>query len=114
MAHNVTNKTDRGQLLSVTKLAQEAVDQKEITVLADNGYYSRKDIKATQNQGAKALVPKGDTSGATSKGLFNRSEFIYASEKDIYTCPAGSELQKRFTVTLGTRKVMQPRQHALH
>lgn len=97
VAHEVTNKTDRGQLLSVTKLAQEAIDQKAITVIADKGYYSRKDIKETQDEGAKALVPKGDTSGADSKGLFNRSTFIYDPEKDIYTCPAGNELQKRFT-----------------
>lgn len=96
VAHEVTNTTDRGQLLPITKLAQKAVGQKEISVLADKGYYSRKDIKDTQDEGAKALVPKGDTSGADSKGLFNRSTFIYDPEKDIYTCPAGNELQKRF------------------
>ena len=98
VAHDVTNTTDRGQLLPLTNLAQKAVGQKEISVLADKGYYSRKDIKATQDEGVRAFVPKTDTSGAESKGLFNRSAFNYNHEKDIYICPAGHELQRRFSV----------------
>ncbi|GHG78398.1 TPA: IS1182 family transposase [Proteus mirabilis] len=97
VAHKVTNTTDRGQLSSVTKLVQEAVDQKEITVLADKGYYSRGDIKEILDSGAVALVPKGDTSGADRKGLYNLALFKYNQEKDIYICPAGNELQNRFT-----------------
>ncbi|WP_113632003.1 IS1182 family transposase [Pectobacterium peruviense] len=98
VAHEVTNTPDRGQLTAVTKLAQDAVGKADITVLADKGYYSRGDIKAAQDLGAVALVPKGDTSGADRKGLFNRSLFKYDQEKDIYICPAVSELQNRFTV----------------
>ncbi|ELI8098525.1 IS1182 family transposase [Yersinia enterocolitica] len=98
VAHEVTNTPDRGQLTAVTKLAQDAVGKTDITVLADKGYYSRSDIKAAQDLGAVALIPKGDTSGADRKGLFNRSLFKYDQEKDIYICPAGSELQNRFTV----------------
>lgn len=98
VAHEVTNTPDRGQLTAVTKLAQDAVGKADITVLADKGYYSRGDIKATQDLGAVALVPKGDTSGADRKGLFNRSLFKYDQEKDIYICPMGSELQNRFTM----------------
>lgn len=96
VAHKVTNTTDRGQLSSVAKLVQEAVDQKEITVLADKGYYSRGDIKEILDSGAVALVPKGDTSGADRKGLYNLALFKYNQEKDIYICPAGNELQNRF------------------
>ena len=98
VAHEVTNTPDRGQLTAVTKLAQDAVGKTDITVLADKGYYSRSDIKAAQDLGAVALVPKGDTSGADRKGLFNRSLFKYDQEKDIYICPTGNELQNRFTV----------------
>lgn len=98
VAHEVTNSPDRGKLAAVTKLAQGAVGKTDITVLADKGYYSRSDIKAAQELGAVALVPKGDTSGADRKGLFNRSLFQYDKEKDVYICPAGNELQNRFTV----------------
>ncbi|CAM5196351.1 IS1182 family transposase [Alishewanella longhuensis] len=97
VAHEVTNIPDRGQLTTVTKLAQEAVGKTDITVLADKGYYSRSDIKAAQDLGAVALVPKGDTSGADRKGLYNLVLFNYNQEKDIYICPAGNELQNRFT-----------------
>lgn len=100
VAHEVTNTPDHGQLTAVTKLAQDAVGKVDITVLADKGYYSRSDIKAAQDLGAVALVPKGDTSGADRKSLFNRSLFKYDQEKDIYICPTGNELQNRFTVSL--------------
>ena len=80
VAHEVTNTPDRGQLTAVTKLAQKAVGKADITVLADKGYFSRGDIKARQDLGAVALVPKGDTPGADRKGLFNRSLFKYDQE----------------------------------
>ncbi|EAU2708104.1 IS1182 family transposase [Salmonella enterica] len=97
VAHKVTNTTDNGQLGSVTTLAQKAVGRRDITVLADKGYYSRSDIKTVLDSGAVALVPKGDTSGAERKGLYNRSMFRYNREKDVYVCPMGNELQNRFT-----------------
>ena len=40
VAHEVTNKPDRGQLCQVGKRVQTTLDKKEITVIADKGYYS--------------------------------------------------------------------------
>jgi transposase len=96
-AHKVTNTTDRGQLYQVGKLAQDALGKKEITVIADKGYYSGPDIKDTQDAGMTALVPKGDTSGSEKKGIFNRSLFQYDPDKDVYICPANKELTYRFS-----------------
>ena len=97
-AHKVTNSgTDRGQLCETGKLAQVALGKKNITVIADKGYFGGQDIKDTQDAGMKPLVPKGDTSGSEKKGIFNRSEFIYDTSKDVYTCPANKELQYRMT-----------------
>lgn len=97
-AHKVTNSgTDRGQLCETGKLAQVALGKKNITVIADKGYFAGQDIKDTQDEGMKPLVPKGDTSGSEKKGIFNRSEFIYDPSKDVYTCPAKKELQYRMT-----------------
>lgn len=95
VAHEVTNTNDRGQFTSMSKLAQSALRRKEITVLADKGYYSREDIKNAQDVGVIAMVPKGDTSGSKKNGLFNRSIFKYERKQDIYICPAGNELQYR-------------------
>jgi transposase len=97
VAHEVTNKPDRGQLCQVAKEVQAALGQETITVLADKGYYSGPDIKDTQDAGMTALVPKGDTSGSEKKGIFNRSLFKYDTEKDVFICPASKELTYRFS-----------------
>ena len=97
VAHEVTNKQDRGQLCEMGTQAQAALGEKTITVIADKGYYSGPDIKDTQDAGMTALVPKGDTSGSEKKGIFNRSLFKYDVDKDVYICPANEELPYRFT-----------------
>ena len=47
--------------------------------------------------GITPLVPKGDTSGSEKKGIFNRSQFQYDTDKDVYICPSNQELPYRFT-----------------
>jgi len=96
-AHKVTNKQDRGQLCSMGEEAQVALGQKAITTLADKGYYGGQDIKDTQDAGMTPLVPKGDTSGSEKKGIFNRSQFKYDADRDVYICPANEVLPYRFT-----------------
>ena len=97
VAHEVTNKPDRGQLCQVAKAVQIALGTKAVTVIADKGYYSGPDIKDTQDAGMTALVPKGDTSSSEKKGIFNRSLFKYDADKDIYICPANEALPYRFS-----------------
>jgi len=97
VAHEVTNKQDRGLLCSMGKQAQATLKQDAITVLADKGYYSGPDIKDTQDAGMTPLVPKGDTSGSVKKGIFNRSRFKYDAARDVYICPANQELSHRLT-----------------
>lgn len=99
--HDVTNTNDRGELARVTKLTQQALNRTDITVLADKGYYSRKDVKATLDLGANPMVPKTDTSASGKKGIFNRSRFKYDTDKDVYICPAGEEMQNRMQVFEG-------------
>jgi transposase len=97
VAHEVTNKQDRGQLCRMGKQTQVALDQKAITIIADKGYYSGQDIKDTQDAGMTPLVPKGDTSGSEKKGIFNRSRFKYDVNQDVYICPANQVLPYRCT-----------------
>jgi len=96
-AHEVTNKQDRGQLCSMGKEAQVALGQEAITTIADKGYYGGQDIKDAQDAGMTPLVPKGDTSGSEKKGIFNRSQFQYDADRDVYICPANQVLPYRFT-----------------
>lgn len=87
--------------MRVTKLTQQALNRTDITVLADKGYYSRKDVKATLDLGDNPLVPKTDTSASGKKGIFNRSRFNYDADKDVYICPAGEEMQNHMQVFEG-------------
>ena len=59
VAHEVTNKPDRGQLCPVAKAVQIALGKKAVTVIADKGYYSGPDIKDTQDAGMTALGTQG-------------------------------------------------------
>jgi hypothetical protein len=63
VAHEVTNVgNDRSQLSSMAKLARQAIDAQEITVIADRGYYKGEEILSCHEAGITALVPKSLTS----------------------------------------------------
>jgi len=97
VAHKVTNVPDRGKLHEMGVEAQDALHNKDLTVLADRGYYSSLDIKDSEDAGMNVLVPSSDTSASEKKGIFNRSMFKYDSVKDVYICPANEELPHRMT-----------------
>jgi IS5 family transposase len=61
---------DRRQLTPVAIQVQKAQNKKNITVIADKGYFSCNDMKAMQDLGATALVPQTNTSGSKKKGIF--------------------------------------------
>jgi len=94
IAHEVTNSpVDRGQLLPIARLAQEAMGRDELTVLADRGYYKGTDIKSCVDEGMITLVPKSLTSNSGANGLFPRSAFKYDAKNNEYRCPANQILK---------------------
>ena len=98
VSHEVTNVGhDRSQLASMSAQAQEAVGKKEITVVADRGYYSGNEILACEELGVLPLVPKPLTSGNRAQGLFDKRDFVYYAARDEYLCPAGQAAPWRFT-----------------
>ena len=99
VAHDVTNTTDRNQLCCMGKQAQAALKNKDLTVIADKGYFSGQDIVDAQDAGMTPLVPRIDTSGSDKKGIFNHSLFKYNAENNLYICPAEQELTPRGTIT---------------
>ena len=97
-AHEVTNApSDRSQLSSMAGKASEALDAKDLMVLADPGYYKGEEMVECYKVGITALVPKVDTSGKRGKRQYTRSEFIYDAKEDEYVCPAKERLTYRFT-----------------
>jgi len=98
VAHEVTNVgNDRRQLTNMAEQAREALGTEELSVVADRGYYNGVEIRACEELGITAYVPKTQTSGNQAKGLFGRQDFIYKPEEDEYKCPAGERLIYRFT-----------------
>jgi transposase len=98
VAHEVTNVgSDRGQLSSMAKRAREATGIEQLTVLADRGYFDGEEVRACEQAGITALVPKPLTSGSKAQGRFGKQDFVYIVQDDEYRCPAGQRLIKRFS-----------------
>ena len=98
VAHEVTNVGhDRTQLSAMAKQACDAMGKKELTVVADRGYFNSPEILDCAQTGIAPLVPKPLTSGSKADGLFDKRDFIYIAKDDEYRCPAGQRAIKRFT-----------------
>jgi transposase len=98
VTHEVTNVgNDRTQLSPMAKAARDAMGRRTLKVLADRGYYSAPEIKACDDAGIAAFVPKSQTSGAKADGRFDRADFIYIATDDEYKCPAGQRATYRFS-----------------
>lgn len=98
VAHEVTNNgSDRSQLSQIALAAREAMGKRKLKAIADRGYYSGTELKACEDAGIAAIVPKPMTSGAKAEGRFDKSDFIYITRDDEYQCPAGQRAIHRFT-----------------
>ena len=95
--HEVTNEViDLGQLSTMAKKAKETLGVETLEVVADRGYYNGEEVKACEQSGITAYVPKSNTSSNLKRGLFTKEDFIYEPDKDCYRCPAGKELSCRY------------------
>lgn len=96
VAHAVTNVGhDRTQLVPMSQQALAAVGRDQLTVFADRGYFSGKQILACEGEGIVPYVPKTLTSGAVVAGRFGKQDFVYLPRRDVYRCPAGKHLPFR-------------------
>jgi len=100
IAHEVTNVgSDRSQLATMAKQAKAVLDRDILDVVADRGYYNGDEIRACEQAGIDAYLPKPKTSPNKAKGLFDRAAFKYIEQDDEYQCPAGERLTHRTTST---------------
>jgi hypothetical protein len=98
VAHQVTNAVnDRRQLSSMAGQAKEALGAEAIEALADRGYYDGREILACGQSGVTAYVPRSSTSNAKAEGRFDKQDFVYKADEDVYLCPADQRLTYRFT-----------------
>jgi len=98
VAHEVTNNgSDRAQLSAIARAARDAMGKRRLKAIADRGYYSGLELKACEDAGVAALVPKPMTSNARAEGRFDKTDFIYIARTDEYQCPAGQRAVHRFS-----------------
>ena len=106
VAHEVTNAgSDRRQLSRMAVKAREALDIDDLEVVADRGYYNGDEIKACEDSGITAYLPKPLTSPNKAKGHYDRSRFRYIAEDDEYECPANERLIYRSECSEGGRQI---------
>ena len=62
------------------------------------GYFDGEEVLACEGIGVTPYLPKPLTSGSKAKGRFGKQDFVYlADDDDVYRCPAGETLTRRFT-----------------
>jgi len=86
------NTTDQGQLCNMSLKAMEALEVKEITVLADKGYNTGKDLQDCKEAGITTIVPPIERTNKNIDPAYQTSEFVYDIQQDTYTCPQGAIL----------------------
>ena len=103
VAEDVTNDgTDVQQLASVASEAKQTLAVDALEVVADPGYYNNAEVSLCAEKNITPYIRKPDTSANTARGLYAKKDFTYDPQKDVYVCPAGTELTHRFdTYELG-------------
>ncbi len=98
VAHDVINEGhDRGQLAPMALEAKAALGRDEMSVVADKGYFSGREILACQEAGITTTMPRPETSANRTKGMYVKADFAYDAAADVYHCPAGEVLAYRYT-----------------
>lgn len=86
------NTTDQGHLSALTTQAMEALGVEEVTVLADKGYHSGKDLQDCKEAHITTIVAYPERTNKNIDPAYQTSEFVYDKQKDTYTCPQGATL----------------------
>jgi transposase len=89
---DTVNTTDQGQLNVMAGKAMEALEVKEITVLADKGYHTGKDLNACKENNITTIVSYPQRYNKDIDPAYQTDKFIYNEQQDNYTCPAGAVL----------------------
>ena len=88
--------SDREQLSHMAKETKATLEAANLDVIADRGYFSGEEILECDKAGITVTLPKPMTSNAKAEGRFGKQDFRYVAEEDVYICPAGALLGKRF------------------
>lgn len=77
--------TDQGELSRASARSQEILSTKDITILADKGYYNGQDLEKSFSLGVTPIVSRQNP--PKRKGIYSVDDFIYNEQNDSFTCP---------------------------
>jgi transposase len=98
VAHDVINAGhDRDQLAPMALEARAALGRDDMSVIADKGYFSGREILTCHEAGITTTMPRPETSANRTKGMYVKADFAYDVAEDVYRCPAGEVLPYRYT-----------------
>jgi transposase len=90
----VNDGNDTGQLHEMAATAKKALGVEALTVVADVGYYNGDTLRACEADAIFAYVPEAEKNNRLAKqGRFTLNKFIFDAERNVYRCPAGTELR---------------------
>lgn len=84
---------DQGQLAKMAEAANNELNIKGATLVADGGYFTNQDIKQCQEMGIEPHVSPGLYSPSERAGLYGKAEFTYDAEHNCYVCPNQAKLE---------------------
>jgi transposase len=95
--HDVTGEpNDTRQLYSMAKATKDTLGLERLTVVADAGYSNGTAAAACEADGIIACAPTNRSVNNQGDGMmFDRSAFVYQTDVDTYTCPAGHALTRK-------------------
>lgn len=90
------NSNDKNALYNISKEAKENIAAEKLTVLADKGYHTGKELQACQEADIDTIVARQEVVNSNDKGTrpeYMVQHFTYDKETDTYTCPENQTLQ---------------------
>ena len=96
VATNTINRNDKNALYDISKEAKENIKAEALTVIADKGYHTGKELQSCQTAAIETVVARQEIVNSNDKGTqpeYLIHHFTYNKEADTYTCPQGQTLQ---------------------
>lgn len=95
VATHTINRNDKNALYDISYEAKENISADQITVLADKGYHTGKELQSCQSAGIDTIVARQEVVNSNEKGTqpdYMVQHFNYDAKTDTYTCPQGNKL----------------------
>ncbi len=93
-----TKGSDLDQLHNMAVKSKEIVDNKDMIVTADKGYYSSVEIKKCADDNINVIVPERNTGQVQkNRDKFSKNMFIFNHKTNSYTCPNQITIPKSIT-----------------